>query len=58
MVGRLLSPGKFGPDALLEGMAPAFADPGANITSLHVFTFNQVAATVDWQTRMLETLDG
>ena len=58
MVGRLLTPGKFGPDALLEGMAPAFADPGANITSLHVFTFNQVAATVEWQTRMLEALDG
>ena len=58
MVGRLLTPGKFGPDALLEGMAPAFADPGANITKLHVFTFNQVAATVEWQTRMLDTLDG
>jgi methylenetetrahydrofolate reductase (NADPH) len=58
MVGRLLTPGKFGPDALLEGMAPAFADTSANITSLHLFTFNQVAATVDWQQRMLDALDG
>jgi methylenetetrahydrofolate reductase (NADPH) len=57
MVGKLLTPGKFGPDALLEGMAPAFADPSANITSLHLFTFNQVAATVEWQTRMLDALD-
>lgn len=57
MVGRLLSPGKFGPDALLEGMAPALADPSANITSLHMFTFNQVAATVVWQQRMLASLD-
>ena len=58
MVGKLLTPGKFGPDALLEGMAPALADPSANITSLHLFTFNQVGATVEWQQRMLATLDG
>jgi methylenetetrahydrofolate reductase (NADPH) len=57
MVGKLLTPGKFGPDSLLEGMAPAFADPSANIASLHVFTFNQVAATVEWQERMLASLD-
>ena len=56
MVGHLLTPGKFGPDALLEGMAPAFADPSARIEALHVFTFNQVAATVQWQERMLATL--
>jgi methylenetetrahydrofolate reductase (NADPH) len=58
MVGQLLTPGKFGPDALLEGMAPALADPGARIEALHVFTFNQVAATVEWQQRMLASLDG
>ncbi|MGH2629667.1 MAG: methylenetetrahydrofolate reductase [Actinomycetota bacterium] len=58
MVGHLLTPGKFGPDALLEGMAPAIADPGAKIEALHVFTFNQVAATVEWQQRMLASLDG
>lgn len=57
MVGRLLTPGKFGPDSLLEGMAPAIADPSANIEALHVFTFNQVAATVEWQRRMLASLD-
>jgi methylenetetrahydrofolate reductase (NADPH) len=57
MVGHLLTPGKFGPDALLEGMAPAFADPSANIEALHLFTFNQVAATVEWQGRMLASLD-
>ena len=55
MVGHLLTPGKFGPDALLEGMAPAFADPSAKIETLHVFTFNQVAATVEWQERMLNS---
>lgn len=57
MVGHLLTPGKFGPDALLEGMAPAFADPSAHIEALHLFTFNQVAATVEWQERMLALLE-
>ena len=57
MVGHLLTPGKFGPDALLEGVAPALADPSAKIEALHLFTFNQVSATVEWQRRMLATLD-
>jgi methylenetetrahydrofolate reductase (NADPH) len=57
MVGHLLTPGKFGPDALLEGVAPSFADPSADIEALHVFTFNQVEATVEWQQRMLIALD-
>jgi methylenetetrahydrofolate reductase (NADPH) len=57
MVGHLLTPGKFGPDALLEGMAPALADPSAKIEALHLFTFNQIAATVEWQQRMLASLE-
>lgn len=57
MVGHLLTPGKFGPDALLEGLGAAFTDPGARIEALHLFTFNQVAATVEWQQRMLAVLD-
>ncbi|MBA3764397.1 MAG: methylenetetrahydrofolate reductase [Actinobacteria bacterium] len=57
MVGHLLTPGKFGPDALLEGVAPALADPGAKVEALHLFTFNQVGATVEWQRRMLASLD-
>ena len=56
MVGSLLTPGKFGPDALLIGMAEVFTDPGAAVEALHLFTFNQVAATVEWQERMLADL--
>jgi len=56
MVGQLLSPGSFGPDALLEGMAPALCDPAADVVALHLFTFNQVQATVTWQERMLAEL--
>ena len=56
LVGHLLSPGKFGPDALLEGGAPALTNPDARVESLHLFTFNQVGATVEWQQRMLASL--
>ena len=56
MVGSLLTPGKFGPDAILLGMADAFCDPAARVEALHLFTFNQVAATLEWQQRMLAEL--
>jgi methylenetetrahydrofolate reductase (NADPH) len=56
MVGHLLSPGSFGPDALLEGLAPSLEEPGVEIEALHIFTFNQVQATVEWQQRMLAEL--
>ena len=56
MVGSLLTPGKFGPDALLVGMAEALTNPDAAVEALHLFTFNQVEATVAWQERMLADL--
>jgi methylenetetrahydrofolate reductase (NADPH) len=57
IVGHLIK-GSFGPDALLEELAPTLADEAADVRALHVFTFNQVQATVDWQRRMLEELGG
>jgi methylenetetrahydrofolate reductase (NADPH) len=57
MVGSLLTPGKFGPDALLLGLAEALVDPSAQIEALHLFTFNQVDATLGWQERMLGALN-
>jgi methylenetetrahydrofolate reductase (NADPH) len=47
----------FGPDGLLEALAPTLADPTADVRALHLFTFNQVEATVAWQDRMLDELD-
>jgi methylenetetrahydrofolate reductase (NADPH) len=55
IVGHLIT-GSFGPDALLERLAPTLADASADVRALHVFTFNQVQATVDWQRSMLEEL--
>jgi methylenetetrahydrofolate reductase (NADPH) len=53
MVGHLMKKGSFGPDAFLEALAPTLADPVADVQALHVFTFNQVQNTADWQRRML-----
>jgi methylenetetrahydrofolate reductase (NADPH) len=53
MVGHLMRNGSFGPDAFLEALAPTLADPNADVRGLHVFTFNQVQNTADWQRRML-----
>jgi methylenetetrahydrofolate reductase (NADPH) len=53
---RLLLGGTYGPDGLLEGLAPAFVDPVADIRALHIFTFNQVAHTVEWQRSALASL--
>lgn len=53
MVGHLMRRGSFGPDAFLEALAPTLARPDADVRALHVFTFNQVQNTADWQRRML-----
>jgi len=53
MVGHLMKRGSFGPDAFLEALGSTLADPVADVQALHVFTFNQVQNTADWQRRML-----
>jgi len=50
--------GKFGPDGILEALAPVLADSGVERDGAHVFTFNQVEATVAWRQRMLDRLSG
>jgi methylenetetrahydrofolate reductase (NADPH) len=57
MVGHLMKGGSFGPDAFLRALAPTLADPAADVRILHIFTFNQVDATVAWQAQMLAELD-
>ena len=57
LIGHVIR-GRFGPDALLEQLAPTLADPAADVRALHLFTFNQIEATVEWQRGMLEQLSG
>lgn len=54
LLGHLVKGGSFGPDAFLEALAPTLADPASDVRALHVFTFNQVSNTADWQRRMLD----
>ena len=56
LIGHLANPGSFGPDAFLQALAPAIADPAANVRGLHIFTMNAVGATAAWQKKMLEDL--
>jgi len=56
LVGRLVRPGGYSPHGLLEGLAPAMADPSATIVGLHIYTFNQVETTEEWRHRYLERL--
>ena len=46
-ITRLMTSRNYDPDHLLTALSPHLAD--LDVTSLHVFTFNQVAATVAWQ---------
>jgi len=56
-VTRLVRSGGFyRPDGLLEGIAPAVADPLAGVSGLHLYTFNAVDATERWRQRFLADL--
>jgi methylenetetrahydrofolate reductase (NADH) len=56
LLGHLAQLGSFGADAFLRDLAATLADPQANVRALHVFTMNQVTATVTWQQKMLDEL--
>jgi methylenetetrahydrofolate reductase (NADH) len=56
-VARLIRSGGFyRPDSLLEGLAPTVADPVAGVVDMHLYTFNNVAATETWRRRFVESL--
>ena len=49
-VGALLrSGGVYRPTQLVNKLAPLIADPAADVLGFHIYTFNNVAATVDWR---------
>ena len=52
-VGELLrSGGVYRPTSLVEKLAPLIADPAANIAGFHVYTFNNVPATMEWRDKL------
>ena len=57
-VGQLLrSGGTYRPTQLLRQLAPVLADPAADVMGLHVYTFNNVAATEAWREEERRSLE-
>lgn len=53
---RLAAPGGFTGERFLQGCAQTLAAPEARVTGMHLYTFNQVAATERWRRDYLERL--
>jgi methylenetetrahydrofolate reductase (NADPH) len=57
LVGAILrSGGVYRPTSLVRQLAPLIADPTADVLGLHVYTFNNVAATDAWRTETVRDL--
>jgi methylenetetrahydrofolate reductase (NADH) len=57
LVGRLLVPGAYSPDGLIEELAPTLADSERKVAGFHFFTFNELEGTERWRRRALATAD-
>ncbi len=55
-LARLAAPGGFTGEKFLQKCAAELAAPELGLEGLHVFTFNQVAATETWHRELLERL--
>ena len=55
-VARLVAPHGFDVERFLRRLAPTLARDESVVAGLHVFTFNQVAATEAWRARLLARL--
>lgn len=53
---RLARPGAWRPDRLVAGLAPHLHDPHLGLRGLHLYTFNDVAATEQWRQSTLAQL--
>lgn len=57
LIARLLRSGGFyRPDRLIAGLAPAASNPALGIAGVHVYTFNQLAATESWLRQYIANL--
>jgi methylenetetrahydrofolate reductase (NADH) len=56
VTGMARSGGFYKPTGFVEELAPLLADPAADATGFHLYTFNAVEATESWRQSMLERL--
>jgi methylenetetrahydrofolate reductase (NADPH) len=56
LVRRFLSPRLYTPTDILEQLTPTFADPGARVGGIHVYTFNELKKTETWRRELVDRL--
>ena len=56
LVRRFLRPRLYEPTDLLRALAPTFADPGARVGGIHVYTFNELKKTETWRRQLVDRL--
>jgi methylenetetrahydrofolate reductase (NADH) len=54
---RLLLPGGYSPDDLVEELGPYLGDPDRGVYGFHIYTFNEVEKTEAWRQEMLERIE-
>lgn len=55
---RMLLPGGYRPDRLVDDVSADLAQPARGVAGLHVYTLGDIAATERWRQRALERLTG
>lgn len=53
----LLRPRAYRPDALLRGLAAQMAEQAVEVSSLHIYTFNEIDSTMQWLVRTRAAAD-
>jgi hypothetical protein len=54
---RVLLPGGYSPDDLVEEVGPYLSDPGSGVYGFHIYTFNEVEKTEAWRQEMLKRIE-
>ena len=54
VIGHLFRGNSYRPETLLQRLGADLTSPELNIEGLHLFSFNQITPTVEWQRRVVE----
>lgn len=56
-LARMLLPGDYSSESLIEGLGSQLADPANDMRGLHIYTFNEVERTETWRRTMIERFE-
>ena len=54
---RMLLPGRYRPDRLIEDLTPSLIDPQCKVKGFHIYTFNEMGKTEAWRREKLESIE-